>query len=122
MCGAVLGDSDTGGAVTDRLTLLMVADMPAEDVASFQSYEAKVLPLLAAYGGRLERRLRSTDQTFEAHLISFAEDAGYQAFLADPDRDQARQILGERGIIQRVVVLDDVPVAHADSEQTGPRW
>lgn len=121
MGDATLGDSDPGGGGTDRLTVVMVADVPAADVASFQSYEARVLPLLRSHGGRLERRLRSTDQRFEAHLISFAANAGYQAYLADPNRVEARGILAGRGVAQRVVVVHDVPVADGVGGQGGSR-
>ena len=97
------------GTELDPLKLVMVADVAESDVAVFQAYESQVLPLLARHGGRLERRLRSADGTFEAQLISFTTDTGYQSFLADPGRVDARQALQGGEIAQRVTVVHEVP-------------
>ena len=55
-----------------------------------------MLPLLAAHGGRLERRLRALDDRAEVHVLSFDSDAGYSSFLNDPRRAAARATIGDR--------------------------
>lgn len=98
--------ADAGGV--SPVTLVMIADLAPGDVAAFQSYEAAVLPLLAGHGGRLERRLRSDTGTFEAHVLSFADQSGYQDYLADPRRTEARRLLEGCAVQQRVLQVHDV--------------
>lgn len=62
-----------------------------------------MLPLLADHGGRLERRLRTDDSTTEVHLISFGSEAGYRAYLSDPERRRSQPLLGDATITQRVL-------------------
>ncbi len=74
---------------------------------TFVDYESKVLPLLDPHGGRLEKRLRISDQAeaekpFEVHLIQFPSEDAFQAFQEDPIRKQWTS-LGERAI-RRVVI------------------
>lgn len=61
----------------------------ADEVAA---YEDKVLPLLEVHEGTLVQRLRSAstdaDQPVEIQTISFASDAGYAAYMADPRRTE----------------------------------
>ena len=78
---------------TPELTLALVVDLAEHAVAPFAAYEQQVLPLLARHGGRLDRRLRTADGRSEIHLLSFADRAGYDAYLADPDRAAAGHLL-----------------------------
>lgn len=98
----------TTAQVDTGLTLVVVADVPAPDVDAFQEYERRVLPLLARHGGQLERRLRSHDGRAEVHVVSFATRAGYEAFLADPERAPHRALLDGAGVVQRVIEVRDV--------------
>jgi hypothetical protein len=88
----------------------MLADVPAEGVAAFQAYESHVLPLLDRHDGRLERRLRSADARTEVHVVSFGSRAGYESYLADPERAARRGQLTELDLRQRIVEVDDVSV------------
>ena len=90
------------------LTLVMIADVGAEAVDAFQDYERKVLPLLPRHGGRLERRLRTGDGMSEVHVISFDSRAGYQAYLADPERARHRALLEAAEVAQRLLEVTDV--------------
>ena len=90
-----------------RLTLVMVADVPPAAVSAFEEYEALVLPLLARHGGRLERRLRSEEATSEVHVVSFASQDGYDAYVADGDRQVHGRLLQGLGIVQRVLRVAD---------------
>jgi hypothetical protein len=90
------------------LTLLMIARIPADGIAGFQDYEARVLPLLAVHGGRLERRLRSADAATEAHLVHFPGRAAFDAFRADPRRAEAAPLLAASRASIEVLELADV--------------
>ena len=78
---------------TPELTLAVIVDLAEHAVAPFAAYERQVLPLLARHGGRLDRRLRTADGRTEVHLLSFADRAGYDAYLADADRTAAGHLL-----------------------------
>ena len=92
------------------LTLVMVADVPSDGVDRFQAYEAAVLPLLPRHGGRLERRLRTGDALTEVHVVRFASQEGYESYLADEERRSHRRLLDGLDVVQRLLVVDDVPV------------
>jgi hypothetical protein len=68
------------------VTLMMLARIPEDGRTAFDTYENTVLPLVARYRGTLERRLRSTDDGTEIHLITFASAEDYQAYRKDPQR------------------------------------
>lgn len=92
-------------------TFVMIADIPSGAEALFQRYESLVLPLLAQYGGHLERRLRTCDTFTEVHIVSFDSQAGYDAYIADEERQSHRQILEGIDITQRVLQVKDVDPA-----------
>lgn len=85
------------------MTLVVVADIARADVEAFQRYEAEVLALLHRHNGRLERRLRSPDETFECHIVSFPTQKDFDSYLGDAERQTARRILGGADVRQRVV-------------------
>jgi hypothetical protein len=90
-----------------RLTLLLLARLPAGRLADFDAYEARVLPLLAEHGGRLERRLRAVDGSLEAHVVSFPGEAELAAYRADPRRAAAAPLLVASGAaVELLEVLD----------------
>ncbi|SHN66777.1 hypothetical protein SAMN05660350_01443 [Geodermatophilus obscurus] len=91
-----------------RLTLVMVADVAREGVETFQRYEAAVLPLLERHDGRLERRLRTADGQAEVHIVSFGSRAGYDAYIADPERADHRTLLEGVALTQRLLEVIDV--------------
>jgi hypothetical protein len=94
----------------NRLTLALVVDLEPDAVAPFSAYERHVLPLLARHGGRLDRRVRTADGRTEIHLLSFADRAGYDAYLADPDRAAAGRLLDSLDVRRRLLeVTDDQP-------------
>ena len=96
-------------AVVAPLTLALVVDLAADAVAAFDSYERRVLPLLARHGGRLDRRLRTADGRTEIHVLTFADRAGYAAYLADPDRAAAAPLLDGLDIGRRLLEVTDAP-------------
>ena len=91
-----------------RLLFVMVADVPAQDVSAFREYEELVLPLLRRHGGVLERRLRTPDGSSEVHVVSFGEQAGYESYLADPERLRHREVLAGADVVQRLLRVVDV--------------
>ncbi len=94
----------------DRLTLVVVADVAPDAVETFRRYEARVLPLLTRYGGRLERRLRTADGLTEVHVVSFAERTGHDGYVADPERAVASALLAGAAVSSRVLEAADMPV------------
>jgi GNAT superfamily N-acetyltransferase len=78
-----------------RLTLVAVVSADPPHVAAVNGYEDAVLALLAAHGGRVERRLRTADGRTEVQVLSFPDRATLQSFLADPRRAALRAELGD---------------------------
>ncbi|MBQ0904714.1 hypothetical protein KBX63_22350 [Micromonospora sp. U21] len=85
------------------LTLVALVEFTAGAEAAGQRYEDTVLAMLGRHGGRLERRLRGIDERAEVHVIRFDARAGYEAFLADPERSALRAALGESAPTTRVI-------------------
>lgn len=90
------------------VTYLMLARLPAGGLDAFAAYENVVLPLLADYGGQLERRLRTMDDRLEAHLVSFPADEDVAAFRADPRRRTAAPLLESSGAVVELLAVRDV--------------
>jgi hypothetical protein len=88
---------------------LVTIDLTDADVPLFEAYEAAVLPLLPKHGARLDARVRSLDGTKETHLLSFPDDAAYQAYLADPARLAVRSQWELSGAKADGVEVVDVP-------------
>lgn len=95
--------------VAARLTLALIVDLAPDAAAPFDAYERRVLPLLARHGGRLDRRLRTADGRTEIHLLSFADRAGYDAYLADPDRAAGGRLLDGLDVRRRLLEVTDMP-------------
>lgn len=91
-----------------RYTIALAARIPAEGVVLFQQYEDAVLPLLADYGGMLERRLQSADGTREVHIVSFPNEAALQSYRGDPRRAAQASLLQRSGAEVEVVAVSDV--------------
>lgn len=91
-----------------RLTLALIARVPAAGVADFQDYETRVLPLLAEHAGKLERRLRNADGTVELHVVSFDSHEALQRFRADPRREAAAPLLQRSGAAIEMHEVTDV--------------
>lgn len=92
----------------DRVTLVLVVDVPETSVPAFRAYEDQVLPLLERHRGQLERRLRTADGLTEVHLLSFADRAGYQSFVDDPERAWHRAVVDGSPYDQRLLEVTDV--------------
>jgi hypothetical protein len=70
----------------DRVTYVLIARIPTEGIEDFRAYEDAVLPLLPAFNGCLERRLRNPEGTREIHIVSFGCDTDFQNYRNDPRR------------------------------------
>jgi hypothetical protein len=91
-----------------ELLLVAIVEMAPGHAAVGQKYEDAVLELLDRHGGSIERRLRETDSPTEVHLIRFASRAGYESFMADPDRLGHRERIGDAAPTTRVIEVHDV--------------
>jgi hypothetical protein len=90
------------------VTYLMLARLPEGGLGAFDAYEGAVLPLLAEYGGRLERRVRTPDDRLEAHLVSFPTEDALDAYRADPRRSAAAPLLESSGAQVQLLAVRDV--------------
>jgi len=100
-----------------RLTLLLIARIPMEGRALFVEYEDAVLPLLADHAGLLERRLRNSDGSVEAHVVSFPDRASFERFRGDRRRAEAAPLAQKSGAVFQLVEVEDVE-ASAETAST----
>jgi hypothetical protein len=94
--------------VSDRLTLVQIVRIPAPGVDAFRRYESLVLPLLARYDGRLERRLRTADGQTEVHVLSFPSRDAFDAYMRDPDRARRVALKESSGASAELLEVADV--------------
>ena len=85
-----------------------MASVPAAVIDDFRDYESVVLAMLSLHGGRLERRVRSSDGTREVHLVSFESRSAFESYVADPDRAACRARYPADAWATEVVEVDDV--------------
>jgi hypothetical protein len=90
------------------LLLVAIVEMAPGSTLAGQGYEDFVLGLLGRHGGALERRVRSTDSATEVHVIRFGSRAGYESFLADPERLGYRDRIGAAAPATRVLEVRDL--------------
>lgn len=90
------------------ILLVAIVQMAAGSPTAGREYEDFVLARLGQHGGILERRTRTADAGTEVHLIRFGSRAGYDSFLADPDRIAYRERLGDAVPTTKVLEVRDV--------------
>src|ERR1700683_4281962 len=93
---------------TNRVTVVLIARIPAEGIADFRAYEDAVLPLLPEYNGRLERRLRNRGGTVEMHIVSFASEADFQNYRNDPRRTAQAWLLEKSSAMVESIPMTNV--------------
>jgi hypothetical protein len=98
----------TGENVGVRVTYVLVVQLPAEGVASFQRYESAVLPLLAEHHGTLERRLQTQDHQTEVHVVSFPSIDYFERYRNDPRRVGHSHLLQESNARVEIYAMSDV--------------
>ena len=91
-----------------HVTYVVTARLPIRGIEAFNRYEDAVLPLLAAHGGRLARRLRSPDGLTEVHLVEFGSTESFEGYRSDSRRQQWRTLLDESGASVELLELYDV--------------
>ncbi|CAL9428695.1 hypothetical protein [Streptomyces sp. enrichment culture] len=91
------------------VTYLLPARLPEGGLDAFDAYERAVLPLLAEYGGRLERRVRTLDDRVEAHLVAFPGEDDVAAYRLDPRGSAAAPLLESSGASVELLAVRDVP-------------
>lgn len=87
---------------------LVTIDLTAADLAAFEAYEARVLPLLARHGGRLEARVRALDGSSETHLLFFPDAEAFEAYRCDPARLAAQDAWAACGATSVVTGVETV--------------
>jgi hypothetical protein len=93
----------SGNRSFGELLLVAIVEMASASIAAGQRYEDTVLGLLDRHGGSVERRMRSMDSATEVHIIRFRSRAGYESFMADPDRLDYRGRIGDAAPTTRVL-------------------
>ena len=106
-----VGDLTAAPVAGGELLLVVVVEMRPGAAAEGGRYEDEVLALLGRHGGRLERRVRSTDDSTELQIIRFSSPAGLDTFMTDPDRLALRDKVGGAAPEARVVEVHDVATA-----------
>lgn len=91
-----------------ELLLVAIVEMAPGHTDAGQQYEDAVLGLLSQHGGSVERRMRDTESATEVHVIRFASRAGYESFMADPERFGHRDRLGPAAPTTRVIEVHDL--------------
>jgi len=86
----------------------VLARVPDDGTNQFSQYEAAVLPLLPAHGGKLERRMRNADGTVELHLVSFPSAAAFERYRDDPGRRRHLPLLEQSRASQELFELHDL--------------
>lgn len=80
--------------------------------AVFEEFEAIAIPLMSDYGGQLLLRIRPTPDTliageselpYEIHLVHFPDEASFQAFAADPRRQELLPL--KEAAIRKVLLI-----------------
>jgi hypothetical protein len=90
------------------MLLVQIVRIPVEGVADFHRYESLVLPLLAKYGARLERRLRSADGTFELHLLWVPSVDALERYRTDPERVAALPLFERSAATAELLEVTDI--------------
>ncbi len=93
--------------MTSRVTYVLIARVPADGVRKFQDYEDLVLPLLSEHGGRLERRLRTADQSVEVHVVTFPSAREFEAYNRDARRLEHAHLLSESRATTEVLEIQE---------------
>jgi hypothetical protein len=81
--------------------LVQTVHVPDEGIDAFRRFEAAVLPLLATYEARLERRLRGPDGRVEIHILWFPSREALDGYRADPKRQEHLYLLRESAAVTR---------------------
>lgn len=103
MTGVTAPVRDPEAINAEPVRLLALFRLSGAKLDLFREYEASVLSLLPDHGGRLERRVRSVDSTLEAHLLSFADRAGFGSYRTDKRRSALAGLLERSGAETEVV-------------------
>ncbi|WP_191246725.1 hypothetical protein [Amycolatopsis deserti] len=90
------------------ITFLLIARLPDGGAETFDAYEDRVLPLLAEYGGRLDRRVRSFDDRTEVHLVAFPGEPEFEAYRDDPRRAAHARLLEQSGAVIELLPVRDL--------------
>lgn len=87
---------------------LVMIDLTNADMAIFEAYEAKVIPRLEEYGGSLETRVRSLDETLETHLLYFPNPQSFNDYLSDPVRLALASEWAQCGASSQIIEVEKV--------------
>lgn len=93
----------------DRLLLIVSLWLKGDDIAAYEAFERQAAALMAAHGGRIERVIRrredspSPDAPFETHIVSFPNQAAFDAYRNDKRGQGLAEIRAQ--VIDRTDIL-----------------
>jgi hypothetical protein len=96
--------------VTEQ-TYLFLAHVPLAGVDDYRQFVARVMPLIDASGGRLERSVASDDGTVELFIVSFPDNDCYEQLATSTHIDDAAPLLYRSGARFEVLTLAHNPTA-----------
>ena len=94
--------------VIGGVTFVVIARVPAEGVALFREYEERVLPLLAEFGGKLQRRMCNADGTIEVHVVWFPSTEMLERYRSDARRAAQAALLERSQAAIELLALSDM--------------
>jgi hypothetical protein len=94
---------------------LVTIDLASADLPVFESFEAKVLQLVAKHGGRIEMRVRALDNSSETHLLYFPNAQNYDSYRSDPARLAALAEWERSGAKSTAIEVSKFPVERGHS-------
>lgn len=79
------------------MVLVVLLTVRAEAVEKFRAYERQAALVMAKHGGAIERAVEIPSETEggpyrEVHILTFPDEAAYQAYAVDPDMAEWRSL------------------------------
>lgn len=94
--------------MTDRRTIVMVAEIHPDDFAEFVDLEDQSIGIFGQFGLVLRHRFRDTDRATEVQVIDVPGEAALDRYVAAPLRVELTARFDVLRITQSVLWVDDV--------------
>lgn len=96
------------------MVLVVLLSVRADEIGKFRAYERQAALVMAKHGGAIERAVeippeKEGDPHREVHVVSFPDEAAYQAYSVDPDMANWRPLRDASVIKTEVMKGNDGP-------------
>lgn len=107
------------------MVLVALLTVRADAIDKFRAYERQAALVMAKHGGAIERAVeipseKEGDPYREVHILSFPDEAAYQAYSADPDM-AAWRYLRDASVIKTEVMRGNGIPEPGGASQRGER-